>query len=52
MQSRKRKLTFIIKPDAGCQGKGLILLQDPDVAAQYSNSAVCQIIYHYILSII
>ena len=29
--------TFIIKPTAGCQGKGIVLTQDPTEAERLSN---------------
>lgn len=36
------KRTFIVKPDAGAQGKGIILVQNPDQLDDYIESAVAQ----------
>lgn len=40
--SKSTKRTFIIKPDAGSQGKGIILVQNPDQIEDYYESAVAQ----------
>lgn len=39
---KRNKRTFIIKPDAGSQGKGIILVQNPDVIESYFESSVAQ----------
>lgn len=38
----KSKRTFIIKPDTGCQGRGIKLVQDTALIEEYSDSAVAQ----------
>lgn len=44
MQSipKKTNRTMIIKPDRGAQGKGIMLIQDPDALDEYFESAVAQ----------
>ena len=44
MQSipKKANRTFIIKPDTGCQGRGIKLIQDPKLVEDYDGSAVAQ----------
>lgn len=39
---KKSKRTFIIKPDRGAQGKGIVLIQDPDQMEDYLDMAVAQ----------
>lgn len=39
---KKSKRTFIVKPDMGAQGKGIILIQNADELDDYDDSAVCQ----------
>ena len=41
-QQKNNKQTFIVKPDKGCQSKGIILIQDPEYLYDYFESAVCQ----------
>lgn len=38
----KSKRTFIIKPDTGCQGRGIKLVQDTSLIEEYNDSAVAQ----------
>ena len=40
--SKKSKRTFIIKPDRGSLGKGIILIQDHDIIENYEDLAVAQ----------
>ena len=39
---KKSKRTFIVKPDTGCQGRGIKLIQDPKVLDDYDDYAVAQ----------
>ncbi|OHT08074.1 Tubulin polyglutamylase TTLL6 [Tritrichomonas foetus] len=39
---KRKKRTFIIKPDAGAQGKGIILVQNPEQLEDYFEAAVAQ----------
>lgn len=39
---KKSRKTFIIKPDRGSFGKGIILIQDPEAISDYIESAIAQ----------
>jgi tubulin polyglutamylase TTLL6/13 len=39
---KKSKRTFIVKPDRGSQGRGILLIQDPDHLDDYAEVAVAQ----------
>jgi tubulin polyglutamylase TTLL6/13 len=42
MARREKITTFVIKPDRGSLGRGIILVQDPDVVSAYSDLAIAQ----------
>jgi tubulin polyglutamylase TTLL6/13 len=42
LQSPGKPRTFIVKPDLGAQGRGIILIQDPDAVLDCRESAIAQ----------
>jgi tubulin polyglutamylase TTLL6/13 len=41
-QIKQRKRTFVIKPDRGSLGRGILLIQDPESISSYSELAIAQ----------
>lgn len=42
ISKKKSRRTFIVKPDRGSFGKGIILIQDPEAITDYIESAIAQ----------